>query len=144
MQKKAEAFLKKLSGNYLLVRSVRPENLIIEGQANFILLSETKLLYQERGSYLVNGLNYNFTNSNYFVIKDNQLMIEDQERQVRYKLDLDELLQTPIKFTSYLLCNQDNYTLNFSWRKNLIKIDYQIFGPKKNHFIENYLYTTCY
>jgi hypothetical protein len=144
MQKRAEAFLKKLSGNYLLVRSVRPENLVIEGLANFILLSETNLLYQERGSYLINGLNYNFTNSNYFVIKNNQLVIEDQEKQIRYKLDLENLLQTPINFTSHLLCNQDNYTLNFSYNENLIKIDYQIFGPKKNHFIESQLYKHNY
>lgn len=132
----AQTIFAALAGQWTLHRNI-PGQGYVDGQVTFTPIDETRLLYEEHGSFHRGGYSNEATRSYIYELKDNKIVIYYNDPARRGDV-LHELTFSPEAngFVSRHchICTPDTYDLVFRFGDNRsIEMFYDIQGPKKDY-----------
>lgn len=129
-------------GPFRLERHVSTPALRVEGKALFTPAEDNCHLFQEKGTYLLNGEEQPFYQERYFVFEPSGFLIQKQDRSPLHSFTYGEIKPgDPIILTHTHLCDQDTYHLTLKvLSEETFHMDYDVASPTDPYTVTS-LYT---
>lgn len=127
-----------LQGAFSFRRYISSPQLIMMGQAAIIQQSPTQKIYEERGSYWLQGNLQEFYQKRIIDFQEGIMQIYKADQTLLHEFLLPEQYKLPLILSHQHHCGKDRYDVELSFFSYAFTTCYTVSGPQKNYIMHTY------